>query len=189
MARPRVLADLIPGELLRDALLVIGGAGFIGLLAQVSFALPGDPVPVTGQTLGVLLAGAALGSRRAPLASILYLLAGVVGVPWFAGHSAGWPGATAGYVVGFIFCSALCGWLAERGADRTVWRALATMVVGECVTFTFGLLWLALDLHLGAGRAIALGLSPFIAGEGVKLAAAAALLPASWRVLRRLEAR
>ncbi len=89
IARPRtlVLADLLPGTLLRDVLLVVGGAGFVGALAQISIPLHFTPVPITGQTLGVLLAGAALGWRRAAASMALYAIAGVAGVPWFAGHT------------------------------------------------------------------------------------------------------
>src|ERR1700744_5272923 len=88
--RPLVLADLAPGTLARDVLLVIGGAGFVGLLAQISIHLSFTPVPITGQTLGVLLAGTALGWRRGLAAMLLYAAAGVLGVPWFAGHASGY---------------------------------------------------------------------------------------------------
>ena len=183
--RPRVLADLLPGELVRDVLVVLVTAGLLGVSAQIAFPLPGTPVPVTGQTFGVLVAGCALGSRRAPIATALYVLLGFVGVPWFAHGTAGWQGPSSGYLFGFLICTAVCGRLAERGSDRTLWRALPTMLVGECLTFACGVGWLALDLHLGAAKAIALGLTPFLAGEAVKLAVAACVLPATWRLLGR----
>lgn len=183
--RRRVLADVLPGELTRDVLVVLAAAGLMGLTAQISFPLPGTPVPVTGQTFGVLVISCALGSRRAPLGTLLYVLLGVIGVPWFAHGTAGWQGPSTGYLVGFLVSSAVCGWLAERGTDRTVLRALPTMLVGECLMFLCGVLWLALDLHLGAGKAISLGLTPFLAGEAVKLAVAAGVLPATWGVLGR----
>jgi biotin transport system substrate-specific component len=116
---PLVLADILPGALVRDTLLVVGAAGFVGLLAQVSIHLSFTPVPITGQTLGVLLAGTALGWKRGLAAMVLYGLAGVIGVPWFAGHSSGYVGASFGYIVGFALCAALCGWLAGRRADRS----------------------------------------------------------------------
>src|ERR1700761_6023879 len=115
---PLVLADLLPGALARDALLVVGAAGFIGLLAQISIHLSFTPVPITGQTLGVLLAGTALGWRRAGAALVLYAVAGLAGVPWFAGHASGYVGASFGFVIGFVLCAAVCGTLSERGADR-----------------------------------------------------------------------
>jgi biotin transport system substrate-specific component len=92
--KPLVLADLLPGTLVRDVLLVIGAAGFVGALAQISIHLSFTPVPITGQTLGVLLAGTALGWKRGTAAMILYGLAGLAGVPWFAGHTSGYVGAS-----------------------------------------------------------------------------------------------
>ncbi|MGO8882575.1 MAG: biotin transporter BioY [Streptosporangiaceae bacterium] len=179
---PLVLADLIPGTLVRDVLLVVGAAGFVGLLAQISIHLSFTPVPITAQTLGVLLAGAALGWRRAALAMALYAVAGVAGVPWFADHSSGYASASFGYVIGFFLAAVLCGALAERGADRSVVKSLPAMLGGEVVLYAAGLTWLALDLHLGAAATIKDGLTPFLVGDLVKAAIAAALLPAAWRL-------
>ncbi len=181
--RPAVLADLVPGAVVRDVLLVLGAAGAVGALAQLVVHLPFTPVPVTGQTLGVVLSGCALGWRRAALALALYLGAGLAGVPWFAGHTSGWQQANGGYLVGFVAAAALCGWLAERGADRTVLRSVPTMVAGEIVLYTIAVPWLALALHVDLARAIALGLTPFLAGDALKMACAAALLPATWRAV------
>jgi biotin transport system substrate-specific component len=177
---PLVLADLLPGAAVRDGLLVVGAAAFIGLLAQISIHLSFTPVPITGQTLGVLLAGTALGWWRAGAALVLYAVAGVAGVPWFAGHSSGYASASFGYIVGFIAAAVLCGYLAGRGADRSVLRSLPAMIAAEVVIYAFGLTWLAIDLHLGASATIADGLTPFLAGDAVKAAIAAGLLPAAW---------
>lgn len=177
---PLVLADLLPGALVRDALLVAGAAGFIGLLAQISIHLSVTPVPITGQTLGVLLAGTALGWRRAGAALLLYAAAGVAGVPWFADHSSGYASASFGYIIGFFAAAVLCGYLAERGADRSVLRSVPAMLAAEVVIYAFGLTWLAIDLHLGASATIADGLTPFLAGDAIKAALAAGLLPAAW---------
>jgi biotin transport system substrate-specific component len=177
---PLVLADLLPGALVRDTLLVIGAAGFVGLLAQISIHLSFTPVPITGQTLGVLLAGTALGWRRAGAALVLYAVAGVAGIPWFADHSSGYASASFGYIVGFVAAAVLCGYLAERGADRSVVRSVPAMVAAEVVMYAFGLTWLAIDLHLGASATIADGLTPFLAGDAIKAAIAAGLLPAAW---------
>ncbi len=179
---PVVLADLVPGALVRDLLLVAGAAAFVGLLAQVSVHLPFTPVPITGQTLGVLLAGTALGWRRGTAAMALYAVAGVAGVPWFAGHTSGYVGASFGYVVGFVLCGLVCGWLAERGAGRSLLRSVPAMVAGEVVMYAVGVAWLAVALHVGAGEAIALGLTPFLAGDALKAALAAVLLPGAWRL-------
>jgi len=178
--RPLVLADLLPGALVRDTLLVVGAAGFIGLLAQISIHLSFTPVPITGQTLGVLLAGTALGWQRAGAALLLYAVAGVAGVPWFADHSSGYASASFGYVIGFFAAAVLCGYLAERGADRSVLRSVPAMLAAEVVIYAFGLTWLAIDLHLGASATIADGLTPFLAGDAIKAALAAGLLPAAW---------
>jgi biotin transport system substrate-specific component len=181
---PFVLADLIPGAVARDVLLVIGGAGLVGLLAQISIHLSFTPVPITGQTLGVLLAGTALGWRRGLAAMLLYAAAGLVGVPWFAGHASGYVGASFGYIVGFILCALACGALAERGADRSLLGSIPAMIVGEVVMYGVGVTWLAFDLHVGASKAIALGLTPFLAGDAIKAALAALLLPAAWKLAR-----
>jgi biotin transport system substrate-specific component len=185
LRRPVVLADLLPGAVVRDILLVVGAAGFVGALAQISIHLSFTPVPITGQTLGVLLAGTALGSRRGAAAMALYALGGIAGVPWFAGHTSGWAGASFGYIIGFFLAAALCGLLAERRADRSVLRSLPAMLAGEVVIYAAGLTWLALYAHLGPAATISEGLTPFIAGDAIKAVIAAGLLPAAWRLARR----
>jgi len=190
LTRPRrlVLADLLPGTLVRDVLLMIGAAGFVGALAQLSIHVSFTPVPITGQTLGVLVAGTALGSKRGTAAMALYGSAGLAGVPWFAGHSSGYVGASFGYVVGFVLCAALCGSLAERGADRSLLKVVPAMVAGEVVMYSAGVIWLGISLHVGPTRAVALGLTPFLAGDAVKAGIAAALLPGAWRLAGRRSA-
>jgi biotin transport system substrate-specific component len=178
--QPLVLADLLPGTLVRDIALVVGAAGFVGLLAQISIRLSFTPVPITGQTLGVLLAGTALGWRRGAAAMALYAVAGVAGVPWFAGHTSGYAGASFGYILGFFLAAALCGYLAGRGADRSVLGSVPAMIAGEVIMYAAGVAWLAVYLHVGAGTAIHLGLTPFLAGDAIKAAIAAGLLPAAW---------
>jgi biotin transport system substrate-specific component len=185
LRRPVVLADLLPGAVVRDILLVAGAAGFVGALAQISIHLSFTPVPITGQTLGVLLAGTALGSRRGAAAMALYALAGIAGVPWFAGHTSGWAGASFGYIIGFFLAAALCGLLAERRADRSVLRSLPAMLAGEVVIYAAGLTWLALYAHLGPAATISEGLTPFMAGDAIKAVIAAGLLPAAWRLAGR----
>ena len=187
LKRPRVLvlADLVSSSLLQDALVVVAAAGFVGALAQVSFHLSFTVVPVTGQTLGVLVSGTALGWRRVTAAMVLYGAAGVAGVPWFSGHASGYVGATFGYIVGFVACAALCGWLAERRADRSIMKSLPAMVAGEVVLYAIGVSWLAVSLHLAAGKAIALGLTPFLVGDAIKAGMAAVLLPGTWKLVAR----
>ncbi len=181
----RVLGDTLPGERVRDLLLVIAGAGLVGLLAQVSIHLSFTPVPITGQTLGVLLTGTALGWRRGAAALTLYAVAGVLGMPWFANGQSGYVGANFGYVLGFIAAATVCGSLAEQRADRRVISAIPAMIVGEFMMYLIGVLWLKVDLHVDIGAAIALGFTPFWIGDAIKCALAAALLPGVWKLLDR----
>jgi len=186
--QPLVLGDLIARSggrathAVRDVLLVVGAAGLVGALAQVSIHLSFTPVPITGQTLGVLLAGTALGWRRAAAAMALYAVAGVAGVPWFAGHTSGYASASFGYIVGFFFAATACGYLAGRGADRSVLKSVPAMLVGEILIYAFGCAWLAIDLHLSASATLADGFTPFVAGDAIKAAIAAGLLPAAWKL-------
>ena len=117
--RPLVLADLIPGTLVRDILLVVGGAALTGVLAQIAIPVAGSPVPITGQTFGALTVGAVLGWQRGGLSMLLYLVAGMAGVNWFADRTSGFDIPSLGYIIGFVFAAALVGALASRGWDRT----------------------------------------------------------------------
>ena len=181
--RPLVLADLIPGALVRDVMLVVGAAGLVGALAQITIHLSWTPVPITGQTLGVLVAGTALGWKRGAASLALYGAAGVAGLPWFAGGTSGYVGASFGYIVGFVLCAALCGFLAERGADRSILESVPAMAAGEIVMYAIGVTWLAFSLHVGAAKAVSLGFTPFLIGDSIKAALAAGLLPAAWWVV------
>ena len=185
-ARTRTtLADMLPGERVRDAVVVVLGAVVTGLAAQVSFHIPGTPVPVTGQTFAVLLTGAALGFGRAALSMLLYLAAGVAGVPWYANHGSGFGGPAFGYVLAFVAAAGLVGWLAQRGGDRTVARTLVTMLAGTALIYLVGATWLALDLHVSAATAFSLGVRPFLWGDAVKLVLATGLLPGAWWLVGR----
>ena len=181
----RVLADLLPRTLVANTLLVVGAAGLVGLLAQISIHLSFTPVPITGQTLGVLLAGSALGWRRAGLSMSLYLLAGLAGVPWFADHSSGYAGATFGYLLGFVAAGMLLGWLAARGSDRNIVRAAISMVLAEVLLYAIALPWLAVDLHVSLAKAFSLGMWPFVAGDAIKAGLAGVALPSAWRLVRK----
>ncbi|MFI9251689.1 biotin transporter BioY [Streptomyces sp. NPDC053069] len=181
-ARPgAVLADLLPASRVRDAALVVGGAVLTGLAAQVALPVPGSPVPVTGQTFAALLVGTALGARRGFLSLALYVLAGVAGVPWFAGGTSGAASLSFGYLLGMLLASAAVGALARRGADRSPLRMAATMILGEAIIYAVGVPYLALAGHLPLSQAVALGLTPFLIGDALKAALAMGALPTAWK--------
>ncbi|MFE8949090.1 biotin transporter BioY [Streptomyces sp. NPDC007856] len=182
IARPgAVLADLLPASRVRDAALVVGGAVLTGLAAQVAVPVPGSPVPVTGQTFAALLVGTALGARRGFLSLALYALAGVAGVPWFAGGTSGAASVSFGYILGMLLASAAVGALARRGADRSPLRTAGTMLLGEAIIYAIGVPYLAVAAHLSLSQAVALGLTPFLIGDALKAALAMGALPTAWK--------
>jgi biotin transport system substrate-specific component len=188
-----VIADVLPRSLARNAVLVIAGALFVGASAQVAIPLPFTPVPGTGQTFAVLLTAAALGMWRAVASMSLYAVAGLAGVPWFAGASTAFKGgalvASFGYILGFIAAAALVGRLAERGATRTAPRTAGLMVLGNLVIYSFGVTWLAAALDVPLTTAVQLGATPFLLGDALKVALAAGLFPLAWRAVDRFSNR
>ena len=184
-------AARINRRLLRDALLIIGGCLFTAALAQVKIPLGFTPVPITGQTLAVLLVGAALGSWRGGAALLLYLMAGTW-LPFYAGGASGFVGsiASGGYIVGFVPAAFVVGWLCERGWDRKPWILLA-MLAGNVILYIPGLLWLSRFIapEWGCDGALACGLYPFILGDLIKLYAASLLLPGGWALVNLVERR
>jgi len=184
--RPAVLADLVPGTLVRDVALVISAALLTALCAQIAIPLSFSPVPITGQTFAVLLTAAALGPLRGVAGQGLYVLLGLVGLPFYSEGESGVDvilGATGGYLIGFVVAAWVVGVCAQRGLDRSPARALAVFTLGSAVIFAFGVPWLAVVAGLGPAEAIALGLLPFIPGGIVKALLAAGLLPAAWRLV------
>ncbi|MDC2953480.1 biotin transporter BioY [Streptomyces sp. NPDC001260] len=184
-ARPgQVLADLLPASRVRDVALVVGGAVLTGLAAQISVPVPHSPVPVTGQTFAALLVGTSLGASRGLASLVLYALAGLAGVPWFAGGTSG-VSVSFGYILGMLLASAAVGALARRGADRSVWRMAGTMLLGEALIYAVGVPYLAYAAGLSASAAIAAGLTPFLIGDALKAALAMGLVPAAWKLVGR----
>ncbi|MDX3453052.1 biotin transporter BioY [Streptomyces sp. ME02-8801-2C] len=184
-ARPgQVLADLLPASRVRDTALVLGGAGLVGIAAQIAVPVPGSPVPVTGQTFAALLVGTALGAGRGLAALVVYALAGLAGVPWFAQGGSG-TSVSFGYILGMVLASAVVGALARRGADRSVPRMAGTMVLGEAIIYAIGVPYLALAADMSASAAIAAGLTPFLLGDALKAALAMGMLPTAWKFLNR----
>ncbi len=183
-AASMTLADAVlpRGRALRDALLVVGFAALLALSSQVSIPLPGTPVPLTLQTLAVLLTGMVLGSRRGPAAVLAWLSAGLLGLPVLA------TGAfTGGFLAGFVAASFLVGLLAERRWDRRPLTTVAAMALGSLVIYACGAAWLA--VFFGAKAAIVQGVLPFLAGDAIKIAAATAALPLAWSRLGRAQER
>jgi len=177
---------------LTQALFVMGGVGFISLMAQVAIPVPGSPVPVTGQTLAVLLIGTTYGARLGLMTFATYLLAGVAGAPIFApsGTSANHGldrllGATGGYLFGMLLASFLLGYLADRKADQKFKTSFPALLLGDAVIFFFGLTWLHYSLELSWPATFAAGLTPFIFGEMLKIAITATSLPLVWRRISR----
>ena len=186
---PRVLADVVTRSWVRNLVLVVGGAAFVGLSAQIAFYLPWNPaVPLTLQTFAVVLTGAALGSARGVLAMLVYAVAGVIGVPWFAEASSGYAAPSFGYIIGFVVAAFVVGKLAEHGASRTFLRSVGLMVIGNLTIYAVGATWLKYNLDIpwfGAQSAWAYGVKDFLVGDLIKIAIAAGLLPLAWAGLKK----
>ena len=177
---------------LTEAVFVVAGVGFISLLAQISLPVPGSPVPVTGQTLAVLLIGTTYGARLGFLTFATYLLAGIAGAPIFAPSATSanhgidrLVGATGGYLVGMLVASLLLGYLADRKADQKFRTSFPALLLGDLVIFTFGLAWLHASLDLTWAATLKAGFTPFILGEALKIAITATSLPLVWRKISR----
>jgi biotin transport system substrate-specific component len=192
-ARPvshAVLADVLPGARVHNAVLVACGALLTVLGAQISIHVPPSPVPITGQTLAVVLAGGALGARRGAASQALYVALGLF-LPVYSDGEQGvdviW-GATGGYLVGFVVAAGIVGWCAERGADRRPLVAFTAFAAGQLSVFAIGVPWLKVATDMAWDDAIHDGFAIFIVGGIVKAALAGALFPGAWRLVRRLDA-
>lgn len=182
LRRP-VLGEVFATTRVRQAALVLGCTLAIALAAQLRIPLPVGPVPITAQTLIVLLAGASLGPSRALASAALYLGLGVAGVPWFAVSG----GATLGYLVGFAVAAVVVGAGARAGHDRRVRSAVPLMVLGSVLILAFGAAGLMLVVGLSFEAALAGGVVPFLVGDTIKVAIAAALLPGAWRLVAAID--
>lgn len=185
IARPGPIVDRLgTRRLARDAVLVVAASLFTAVMAQLQVRLAFTPVPITGQTLAFLVAGASLGSRRGGLSQVLYVLMGAVGLPLFAGQGHGLAtllGPSGGYLVGGVACAYGVGLLADRGWDRRPWTALITFAIGELLVYGPGLANLA--RFVPPGRLLVDGLYPFVPGDLLKMLAATAVLPLAWRAV------
>ena len=178
-----IVDRIVPRSAVSDVSLVISGALLTALSAQIQ--VPMYPVPMTLQTLAVLLIAAALGPWRAITSMGLYLAMGAAGLPVFAAAkslTAVMP--TAGYLVGFIAAGALVGYLANRGLSKSGLGVSFSCALGSAVIYIFGAGWLVVGLGMTPAAAIAAGVLPFLIGDLVKAIAAAALLPLAWKLVR-----
>jgi biotin transport system substrate-specific component len=182
-------SSLIPrSTALSHAVLVVSGVLGLAALAQIAIPVPGSPVPVTGQTLGVLILGTAYGSTLGTTTFAMYLLAGIAGAPVFADGGHGLDrivGATGGYLIGMLVATFVLGQLARFRLDQKFLTALPSMLIGTVITFSFGLVWLYQFTGQTWSWTIEKGLAPFIVGEVLKIAIAGTALPAIWRVVNR----
>lgn len=166
---------------------VLGAALFTALLAQVAISVPGSPVPITGQTLAVVLTAAALGPRRGLAAQAAYLLLGAVGLPFFAKGASGWGalvGPTGGFLVGFLPAAFLVGLAASHGHDRRWWTAGPLFLAGQLLILAIGVSWLKVKTGLDFATAFQKGFVPFIPGGLLKAAIAGVTLPLAWKYTR-----
>lgn len=184
-----VLADrVLPRSVVVDAALVVAGAAMTAALAQV--VVPLWPVPITGQTLAVLLVGASLGAVRGALSMVLYAVVGALGAPIFSEATSGTGvllGPTGGYIVGFVLAAAFTGWLAQRRWERGLVRGMLAFVAGSGIVFLVGLPWLMVSLDLTWAQTVASGLTPFVVGGIVKAAIAALVLRGAWALVDRAD--
>lgn len=181
---------LAPLDWARGLALIVAFSLLTALSAQVVIYLPWTPVPITGQTFAVLLTGALLGSRMGALAMILYLVEGASGLPFFRSGQGGFHylllSPTAGYLFSYPLAAFVTGWLAERGWDKSYMRAAAAMLAGSCIILLCGWSYLALLYAPTTLDAFRVGVAPFLLGDVIKIALAAAVLPSGWALLRRV---
>jgi len=180
----RVLADLLPNRIAR-LLAVPLGAALIGAAAQLSITTGVATQPITGTTFAVLLVAAVLGMVRGSLAVALYCVAGLMGVPWFPGASSGMASSSYGYAIGFVLAAALVGWLAQRGWSRNPLDTAMAFLLGDVLIFAIGVAWFAVATGNSWNTAVAVGMSPFLLGEVVKIGVATIVLPLTWRLAER----
>lgn len=181
----RVLADALPGGLARDVVLVAATVLLLIGAGQVTIPLPWTPVPLSLGTFAVNASGAALGSVRGFASVAIYFVIGLAGAPVFAQHTSGWHFASFGYLIGMLVASPVVGYLAERGWSSTIPTMAFSAAIGSLVVYAFGLPWLMHFVGVDFSKGMSLGVTPFLIGDGLKIAAIALLLPAGWKLLDR----
>lgn len=188
--RPTLAQSLWQAGDERMKFLLLAVMGSLALWLSAKIQVPFYPVPITMQTIVVLLVGMAFGWRLGTATVLLYLAEGALGLPVFAGtpeRGAGltyMAGPTGGYLLGFVFAAAAVGWLAQRGWDRRFATTLAAMALGTAIIYGPGLIWLGMEIGWDK-PVLELGLWPFLPGDALKVALAALVLPSIWRLSRQ----
>lgn len=195
VGRPTLADRIFARNIAVDLVLIAAGAALTAIAAQI--AVPMWPVPITGQTLAVLLVGMSLGALRGGLSMALYAVLGILGLPVFSDSSSGIDvigGPTGGYIIGFVLSAVLTGWLAQLTWDRKVLRAFVAGLAGTVVTFVVGNIWLG--AWLGAAgfpndlnAVLTAGFYPFIIGGIIKAALGAGIISLAWLAVNRSERR
>ena len=186
--KPTLVDRIVPRSLVADIALIASGTALTAVAAQL--AIPTSPVPFTFQTLAVLLVGATLGSVRGALSMMLYALAGAVGLPVFSDASHGVSvlfGATGGFIFGFIVAAALVGYLAEKNWSSNALKMFASYAIGSIVVYAVGIPVLAAVAFGGDLAATTIFMVPFMGWDVVKAVAAGALLPAAWKLVKKIQ--
>lgn len=176
--------------LVKQAVMVVLGIAALAIMAKIQVFLPGNPVPITLTTFGVLTIGAAYGPRLGLLTVLGYLALGAMGATVFAGTEAGWTymqGGTGGYLVGYALAAAALGFVARLGWDRNVALMALAMLIGNALIYIPGLLWLN-QFATGWAQTLEWGITPFLIGDALKLALAALIVPALWKLIGKARA-
>lgn len=172
-------------SILKEVIIYFSGVCVLAVLAQISIPLPGTPVPITAQTLGVLIIGSSFGKKRAFFTMLLYVLIGAFGFPVFSEGKFGLSiltGATGGYLIGFILAGTTMGYFGDKTHDRKILKSLLIFLLGHLLIFICGLAWLT--KFVGAENVLAMGLYPFIPGLLIKTILAGIITPTVWSSIK-----
>jgi biotin transporter BioY len=185
---PSMVDSSSRSNVLTNTLAVIGGSVLLVLCSQIYITLPFTPVPITAQTLSVMFLGSLLGSKKAPLSVLLYVLYGALGFPVFSQHTGGvhvLVGATGGYIFGFLASAYIIGKFTEKGWDRFLGKSLVAMFIGQFFIFVPGLLWLS--RYVGVENVLFQGFYPFIIGGIIKTLLAGSSSVLAWKLIDRFK--
>ncbi|RRC94624.1 biotin transporter BioY [Schaalia canis] len=182
-AEARVLADLVGGTRVREAIVVLAGTALLAIAAQVQIPLPFTPVPVSLATLAVMLIAGSAGLGRAAASAGLYAALGVAGLPIFAAGRAGWAIPSLGYILGYILAAALIGWVAQRALGRSLWVLLGAGALASGLVYAAGLAWLVPFAGMSLAEGLSVGVLPFLVGDALKIAIFAGVMLLGYRAL------